>query len=59
MKSPELNDVIHNSHINALGFKTTLKTKHDPSYSPPPPLHPKFQIEHFTFYETSDNALFE
>ena len=26
---------------------------------PPPPAPSNFQIEHFIFYETSDNVLFE
>ena len=29
------------------------------SYYAPPPLISNFQIEHFTFYEKSDNVLFE
>ena len=40
MKSPEFNDIIHNSPINTLGLKTKLKTKHGPSYFP----SPEFQI---------------
>ena len=28
-------------------------------YAPSPPLISNFQIEHFTFYEKSDNVLFE
>ena len=40
MKSPEFNDVIHNSPINTLSFKTKVKTKHGPSY----PTSPKFQV---------------
>ena len=58
MRYPEFNDVIHNNPINTLGFKTKLRTKNGPYY----PLSiqiSNFQIDHFTFYETSNNALCE
>ena len=55
MKSPEFNDIIHNSPINTLGLKTKLKTK----LLFPLPRISNFQIEYFIFYETRHNVLFE
>ena len=58
MKYPEFNDVIHNNPINALGFKTKLKTKNGSYYLLSIQIS-NFQIDHFKPYETSNNALCE
>ena len=45
-ESPDFNDVMHNSLINNLGFKTKLKIKHGPCYTP----SSNFKFSDRTFY---------